>query len=144
MEKTTKFVRIEDINRKWFVVDAQEKILGRLATSVARVLRGKNKACYSPDRDLGDFVVVVNAEKVAVTGNKLLDKKYYRHSGYRGNLKVRTMAEQLQRHPEEVVRHAVKGMLPKNHLGRQMMKRLRIFTGDTHTHTAQKPETLAL
>lgn len=142
--KTTKIVNEKDITRKWHVVDAEGKILGRLATRVAMVLRGKDRPSYSPDRDLGDYVVIINAEKVAVTGNKMLQKKYYRHSGYRGNLKETNLKEMLEKKPEEVLRHAVKGMLPKNKLGSKILKRLRIFTGAEHPHAAQNPEIMDL
>jgi large subunit ribosomal protein L13 len=144
MMKTTKIVNEKDITRKWHIVDAEGKILGRLASRVAMVLRGKDRPSYSPDRDLGDYVVIINAEKVAVTGNKMLQKKYYRHSGYRGNLKETNLKDMFETKPEDVLRHAVKGMIPKNKLGRQIMKRLRIFTGSEHTHSAQNPEMLDL
>jgi large subunit ribosomal protein L13 len=130
--------------RNWVVVDATGKTLGRLATQIADVLRGKRKPEYTPHCDVGDFVVVINAERVAVTGNKLEDKKYYRHSGYPGGLKERTLSEMLERKPEEVIRLAVKGMLPRNRLARQQLTKLKIYAGPDHPHTAQKPEPLEI
>jgi large subunit ribosomal protein L13 len=126
--------------RDWYVVDAQGKTLGRLATQIADALRGKRKPDYTPHCDTGDFVVVVNAEKVRVTGNKLADKVYYRHSGYPGGLRSRTLSEMLERQPEEVLRKAVKGMLPRNRLGRQQLLKLKIYAGPEHPHEAQKPK----
>jgi large subunit ribosomal protein L13 len=130
--------------RNWVVVDATGKTLGRLATQIADVLRGKRKPEYTPHCDVGDFVVVINAERVAVTGNKLEDKKYYRHSGYPGGLKERTLGDMLERKPEEVIRLAVKGMLPRNRLARQQLTKLKIYAGPEHPHTAQKPEPLEI
>jgi len=127
------------INRDWYVVDASGMRLGRLATRVADTLRGKNKPDYTPHIDTGDFVVVVNAGKIAVTGNKLEDKIYYRHTGYPGGLKQRTLAEMLEKQPEEVIRKAVKGMMPKNRLSRAQLKKLKIYSGPSHPHDAQKP-----
>jgi large subunit ribosomal protein L13 len=134
----------EEVVRRWYVVDADGKILGRLATQIADTLRGKNKPQYTPHVDTGDFVVVVNAEKIAVTGNKLDQKRYYRHSGYPGGLRSRTLREQLDRRPTEVLRTAVKGMLPKNKLARQQINKLKIYAGPEHPHTAQAPEPLKL
>jgi large subunit ribosomal protein L13 len=131
--------RPRDIERQWYVVDAEAQTLGRLATRIADVLRGKNKPQYTPHIDTGDFVVVVNAEKVRVTGNKLEQKKYYRHSGYPGGLRERTLAEQLERRPEEVLRKAVKGMLPKNRLAAAQLRKLKIYAGPEHPHQAQNP-----
>ena len=128
-----------EIEQAWRLVDADGQILGRLATEIADTLRGKNKPAYTPHVDTGDFVIVVNAEKVRVTGNKLDQKIYYRHSGYPGGLRERTLAEQLARRPEEVIRRAVKGMLPKNTLGRDMMRRLKVYAGNDHPHMAQQP-----
>ncbi|RJQ43902.1 MAG: 50S ribosomal protein L13 [Gaiellales bacterium] len=127
------------INRDWYVVDASGMRLGRLATRVADTLRGKNKPDYTPHIDTGDFVVVVNAGKIAVTGNKLEDKIYYRHTGYPGGLKQRTLAEMLEKQPEEVIRKAVRGMMPKNRLSRAQLKKLKIYSGASHPHEAQKP-----
>ena len=126
--------------RRWLVVDARGKTLGRLATQVADALRGKRKPEYTPHIDVGDFVVVVNAEKVAVTGKKLQEKRYFRHSGYPGGLRSRTLAEMLERRPEEVVRLAVRGMLPRNRLGRAQLRKLKVYAGPDHPHAAQKPE----
>jgi large subunit ribosomal protein L13 len=126
--------------RDWYVVDAQGKTLGRLATQIADVLRGKRKPDYTPHCDTGDFVVVVNAEKIRVTGNKVNDKLYYRHSGYPGGLRSRTLGEMLERRPEEVIRKAVKGMLPRNRLARQQLTKLKIYAGPEHPHEAQKPK----
>ena len=133
-----------DVSRRWVLFDASELPLGRLATEIAKHLTGKYKPTYTPHVDGGDFVIVLNADKIAVTGNKLLDKKYYRHSGYPGGLKVRNLEEMLQKQPTEVIRKAVERMLPKNKLGSQMINRLRLFTGTEHTHTAQKPERIEL
>jgi large subunit ribosomal protein L13 len=129
-----------EIARDWYVVDAEGQTLGRLATRIADVLRGKGKPQYTPHVDTGDFVVVVNAEKIAVTGTKLDDKLYYRHSGYPGGLKSRSLREQLQRQPAEVLRKAVKGMLPKNKLARQQLGKLKIYAGPEHPHEAQAPK----
>ncbi|OPZ76829.1 MAG: 50S ribosomal protein L13 [Actinobacteria bacterium ADurb.Bin444] len=129
-----------EVQRRWWVVDAEGKNLGRLATRIAVVLRGKDKPAYTAHVDTGDFVVVVNADKVAVTGNKLADKRYYRHSGYPGGLKVRTLGQTLQQRPTEVLRHAVKGMLPKNRLAAQQLRKLKIYAGPSHPHEAQLPE----
>ena len=134
----------QTIRRDWFVVDAQDKILGRLATEVARRLRGKHKAEYTPSVDMGDYIVVINAEKVAVTGNKLEDKMYHHHTGYIGNLKSMNLATLLEKHPERVIEKAVKGMLPKNPLGRAMYKKLKVYAGAEHPHTAQQPQPLEL
>ena len=131
-----------ELERRWYVVDAEGQNLGRLATRVADTLRGKRRPQYTPHVDTGDFVVVVNAEKVAVTGKKLEQKLYYRHSGYPGGLRVRTLAEQLERRPTEVLRKAVKGMLPKNRLASQQISKLKIYAGPEHPHEAQRPEPL--
>jgi large subunit ribosomal protein L13 len=125
--------------RNWLVVDAADKTLGRLATQIADALRGKRKPEYTPHCDVGDFVVVVNAEKVAVTGKKREDKRYYRHSGYPGGLRSRSFEEMIQRRPEEVLRLAVKGMLPRNRLGRAQLRKLKIYAGPEHPHQAQQP-----
>jgi large subunit ribosomal protein L13 len=126
--------------RNWVLVDASGKTLGRLATRIADALRGKRKPEYTPHIDTGDFVVVVNAEKIAVTGNKRQQKVYYRHSGYPGGLRTRTLEEMLERRPEEVIRLAVKGMLPRNRLGRQQLRKLKVYAGPEHPHEAQKPK----
>ena len=130
------------IDRKWYVVDAEGKTLGRLASEVAKVLRGKNKAIFTPHIDTGDYVIVVNAEKIKVTGKKLEQKVYYRHSDYVGGMKETTLKEMLNKHPERVIEYAVKGMLPKGPLGRQMYTKLFVYAGPDHKHSAQKPEAL--
>ncbi|MBI4897374.1 MAG: 50S ribosomal protein L13 [Actinobacteria bacterium] len=131
-------------NREWVVVDAADQTLGRLATRIADTLRGKDKPEYTPHIDTGDFVVVINAEKIKVTGKKLTDKIYYRHSGYPGGMRSRTLQEQLDRRPEEVIRTAVKGMLPRTRLGRQQLAKLKVYAGDQHPHTAQKPRAMEI
>ena len=131
--------RKEDVTRNWYVVDAEGQTLGRLATKVANVLRGKNKPTYTPHVDGGDYVIVVNAEKVVLTGNKLNDKMYYNHSRYTGGLRERTAKEMIQNYPTEMIERAVKGMLPKGRLGRQMYKKLFVYAGENHPHSAQKP-----
>jgi len=133
-----------EVARTWYVVDADGKTLGRLATAIAIALRGKNKPQYTPHVDTGDFVVVVNAEKIAVTGQKLDQKLYYRHSGYPGGLRARTLREQLDRQPTEVLRKAVKGMLPRNRLSRAQLTKLKIYAGPVHPHEAQAPKPLPL
>ena len=130
------------VERKWYVVDAEGKTLGRIASEVANVLRGKNKPTYTPHIDTGDYVIVVNAEKIQVTGKKLDQKIYYHHSEYVGGMKEATLREMMQKKPEFVITHAVKGMLPKGPLGRQMLKKLHVYAGPEHNHAAQKPETL--
>ena len=132
----------ENIDRQWYVVDANDQILGRLASQIAHRLRGKHKPEFAPHMDNGDFIVVVNCEKIKVTGNKLQKKNYYHHTGYVGNLKSITLEKQLQQKPEEVLRTAVRGMLPKNRLGRAMLKKLKIYAGAEHPHQAQEPKTL--
>jgi len=133
-----------EIERKWYVVDAEGQVLGRLASRLAEVLRGKHKPIFTPHVDVGDFVVVVNAEKVAVTGRKLTGKKYHRHTGYIGGLKSTSLEHMLERKPEEVIRHAVKGMLPGNRLASAQLTKLKIYTGPDHPHEAQLPEPLPL
>ena len=130
----------QNIERKWLVIDAEDKVLGRLASEVAKILRGKHKATYTPNIDCGDFIIIINAEKAILTGNKLDNKKYYNHSGYPGGLRERTAREMQEKYPIEMVERAVKGMLPKNRLGRQMYKKLFVYTGSEHPHLAQKPE----
>jgi large subunit ribosomal protein L13 len=133
-----------EVERRWYLVDADGKTLGRLATRIADTLRGKDKAQYTPHVDTGDFVVVINAEKIAVTGKKLDDKRYYRHSGYPGGLRSRTLREELERRPTEVIRKAVKGMLPRNRLGRAQLTKLKVYAGPEHPHEAQAPKPLPL
>ena len=130
------------IDRKWYVVDATDKTLGRLASEIAKVLRGKNKPIYTPHMDTGDYIIVVNAEKIKVTGKKLSQKIYYHHYDYVGGMKETTLKELLAKHPERAIEYAVKGMLPKGPLGRQMYKKLFVYAGPDHKHAAQKPEAL--
>lgn len=132
----------ETVERKWYVVDAEGKTLGRLATQVATVLRGKNKPTYTPHIDCGDYVIVINAEKVVLTGNKLEDKMYYNHSGFPGGLRERNAKTMIEKYPEEMVERAIKGMLPHNALGRAMGKKLFVYAGTDHKHEAQKPEVM--
>ena len=141
---TTVFAHPEMVRRDWFVVDASGKTLGRLATQLAFRLRGKHKPQYTPHVDTGDHIIVLNADKIAVTGNKLEDKTYYWHTGAIGGIKSRTLDKMLAEHPERVIEIAVKGMLPKNPLGRAMFRKLHVFTGDKHPHAAQQPKPLDL
>lgn len=140
----TKFLTKRDVEHRWYLVDAEGKILGRLATRVATILQGKHKPTYTPHIDCGDCVIVVNAEKIRVTGRKLEMKTYERYSGYPGGRKVKPLSEMLEKHPEEVIRLAVRRMLPKNRLGKAMLKKLKIYAGTEHPHTAQQPEPLEL
>jgi len=133
---------VKEIERKWYVVDAEGKVLGRLASEIATRLRGKHKPNFSSHMDVGDFIVVVNAEKVRLTGNKLADKMYYHHSGYIGGLREQTAKEVLEKKPEELLKSAVKGMLSKSNLGRQQFKKLKVYAGSDHPHAAQQPEQL--
>ncbi len=132
----------DKLERKWYVIDASGLVLGRLASEAAKILRGKNKPEFTPHADTGDYVIVVNAEKIKVTGRKLDQKIYYHHSGYVGGMKETTLREMLAKHPERVVELAVRGMLPKGPLGREMLKKLHVYTGAEHPHAAQKPEAL--
>lgn len=132
----------ETVERKWYVVDAEGEILGRLASKVAIVLRGKHKATYTPHVDCGDNVIIINAEKINLTGNKLDDKKYYNHSMYPGGLRTRTARTMIEKYPEEMLERAIKGMLPKSRLGRQMYTKLFVYAGPEHPHTAQQPEVM--
>lgn len=138
----TQFARKGEIDRKWYVLDAEGKVLGRLASKVATYLRGKTKPVFTPNMDTGDFVIVINADKIRFTGKKLEEKVYYHHTGYPGGLKAQTAKERLNRSPESLIMDAVKGMLPKNRLGRAMLKKLKVYRGSEHPHAAQKPETL--
>jgi len=140
----TEVAKIENVKRDWYLVDAQDAVLGRLATQVANILRGKNKAVFTPSVDTGDFVIVVNAEKIALTGRKLSDKVYYSHSGFPGGLKEISAGKLLEKKPEDVIKKAVKGMLPKNKLARHMLKKLKVYAGASHPHDAQQPKQLAL
>jgi large subunit ribosomal protein L13 len=140
----TQFAKKNEVEHKWYVVDASDKVLGRLATQVASYLRGKHKPVFTPNTDTGDFIVVINAEKVRLTGKKVEDKTYYWHTGYPGGLKSETVKERLEKYPERIIEDAVKGMLPKNKLGRAMFKKLKVYSGNEHPHEAQKPEALSL
>ncbi len=141
MSKTPHLTK-ETTTRPWYVVDAEGQVLGRFAQSVAKLLLGKNRPEFTPGQDCGGFVVVLNAARIRVTGRKLQQKNYYRHSGYPGGLKTRTLEQRMQRHPEEVIRDAVKGMLPRNKLGRRLITKLKVFRGPEHTHQAQQPQTV--
>ncbi len=144
MPVTTQSAKQGTVDRRWHIVDAEGQTLGRLAATIAEVLAGKRSAWFTRHCDTGDFVVVVNAEKIAVTGNKLQQKRYWRHSGYPGGIRSRTLAEQLARRPEEVLRKAVRGMLPKNKLGRKQLLKLKVYAGPNHPHAAQQPAPLRL
>ncbi len=135
--------RKDEVARQWVLVDAADMVLGRLAVQIASILRGKTKPEFTPHTDVGDFVVIINADKIKVTGNKLEQKTYYHHSGYMGGIKSATMRELLKKKPEDVIKHAVKGMLPKNSLGRAMFKKLKVYTGENHPHEAQMPQLLS-
>ncbi|GBF29849.1 MAG: 50S ribosomal protein L13 [Proteobacteria bacterium] len=134
--------KAETVKREWFVVDATDKVLGRLSTEIARRLRGKHKPEYTPHVDTGDYIVVINAEKIRVTGNKESDKMYHHHTGYIGNLKSVNLANLRKNHPDRIIKQSVKGMLPKNSLGRAMFKKLKVYAGSTHQHAAQQPQPL--
>ncbi len=140
----TYMAKPDSVQRNWYVVDATDKTLGRMATEIAHILRGKNKPEYTPHIDVGDFVIVVNADKVKVTGRKLDQKHYYRYSGYPGGMKSVTLRRQLEIHPDRVINTAVKGMLPRGPLGRQMFRKLKVYAGPEHPHQAQQPEPLEL
>lgn len=144
MKKYTSSAKKSDNPQKWYVVDANGVVLGRLATQVAHRLRGKHNPLFTPHTDTGDWVIVINAEKIVLTGRKLDQKTYYRHSGYIGGLKQMTAKELLEKKPEELVRSAVKGMLPKNKLGRRLFKKLKVYTGNAHPHEAQQPEVMQI
>jgi len=141
---STLVAKEQDIERSWFVVDLEDVVLGRAATEIARILRGKHKPIYTPSVDTGDFVVVLNAEKVKLTGNKLADKKYYHHSGFQGGIKEINAEKLLDKKPEMLIQAAVKGMLPKNTLGRKMFRKLKVYAGSEHPHAAQQPKELKL
>ena len=140
----TKSYKRGNVKKNWHLVDAQDKVLGRLAVKIATILSGKNKAQYSPNADLGDFVVVVNAEKVKVTGNKFSQKNYYHHTGYPGGLKTKSFEKMQEDSPEKIIEKAVKGMLPKNKLANQIIKKLKVYTGSAHPHTGQQPKELSI
>ncbi len=139
---TTVSAKPAEVRREWYLIDAEGKTLGRLATEVARRLRGKHKPCYTPHVDTGDYLIVVNAGKVRVTGNKLKDKMYYHHTGYIGNLKSTNLDKLMAKFPERVINHAVKGMMPRGPLGRAMLSKLRVYAGPEHAHSAQQPKPL--
>ena len=140
----TKSYKSIDLEKKWHLVDAEDKTLGRLAVKIATILSGKNKAKYSPNADLGDFVIVVNAEKVKVTGNKFTQKNYYHHTGFPGGLKTKSFAKLQDDSPEKIIEKAVKGMLPKNKLANQIIKKLKVYSGSVHPHTGQQPKELSI
>jgi large subunit ribosomal protein L13 len=142
METTS--IRAEEITRDWYLVDADNQTLGRLASRVAQILRGKNKPYFTPHMDMGDFVVIINAEKVKVTGNKEADKTYFRHSGYPGGITEVNLKSVRQKHPKKIITNAVKGMLPHNRLGKKLLKHLKIYTTEVHPHTAQQPKVITL
>lgn len=144
LTKTTSVAKPENIDRKWYIVDAEGLTLGRMATQIASVLRGKNKPCFTPFIDTGDFVIVINADKVVLTGNKLEQKYYYKHSGYPGGFKAVQYKHLMEKKPVFVVEKAIKGMLPKNRLGRAMFKKLKVYAGSQHPHAAQKPEKMEI
>ena len=139
---STPVAKKTELQKDWYVVDLEDKVLGRAATEIARVLRGKHKTIYTPSVDTGDFVIVLNAEKIRLTGNKLSQKMYYRHSGYTGGLTTIPAGKMLEKTPEELIKRAVKGMLPKNKLGRQMFRKLKVYCGADHPHQAQQPKEL--
>jgi len=142
--KTTQVAKQDEITRDWYLVDVENKVLGRVASEIASILRGKKKPIYTPSVDTGDFVIVVNAEKIALTGKKSSDKVYYSHSGFPGGLKSITAGKLLEKKPEDLIKKAVKGMLPKNKLARHMLSKLKIYAGTEHPHKAQQPKTLDL
>jgi len=143
-EKITRFIKPEDADRKWYLVDARDKVLGRLASEIAKVIRGKNKPAFTPNFDTGDFVVVINASHIKVTGKREFLKTYSHHSGYPGGLKTKSFEEIMAKKPEFIIENAVKGMLPKNRLGNKLIKKLKVYAGETHPHAAQKPEPLKI
>ncbi len=140
--KKTYSAKKGDITRQWHIIDAEDFVLGRMASKVAHILKGKHKPIYTPSIDTGDHVVIINAEKVKLTGRKLEKKVYWRHSGYIGGIKSKTAADIMEKHPEKIIRHAIAGMLPKNTIGRKMIKKLRIYVGPDHPHKAQQPQPL--
>jgi large subunit ribosomal protein L13 len=144
VQKVTKFIKSGDADKKWFIVDAKDQVLGRLATKIAGIIRGKSKAIFTPNSDTGDFVVVINADKVKFTGKRATLKTYSHHSGYPGGLKTKSLQEVLTSKPEFVIHNAVQGMLPKTRLGKHLIKKLKVYSGNAHPHAAQKPETVNL
>jgi len=143
-EKMTRFIPTADADRKWYVVDARDQVLGRLATQIARMIRGKNKAIFTPNSDTGDYVVVINAELVKMTGKREELKNYFHHSGYPGGLKTRKYSEVRSKKPEFIIETAVRGMLPKTRLGKKLIKKLKVYSGESHPHQAQQPEAISL
>lgn len=143
-EKMTRFVRTEDVNKNWYVIDAKDQVLGRIAGKIAHILRGKHKPTFTPNADTGDFVIVINADKIKLTGKRESQKTYFTHTGYPGGVKVKTFAELRETKPEFIIQQAVKGMLPKNKLGRRLNRKLKVYAGENHPHQAQQPETLSL
>ncbi len=142
-EKLTRFIKPEDADQKWYLVDAKDQVLGRLAAKVARVIRGKNKPVFTPNTDTGDFVVVINADKIRLTGKRETQKTYFSHSMYPGGAKLKSFTEVMNQKPEFVFETAVRGMLPKTKLGRKLIKKLKVYAGENHPHSAQKPEALS-
>ncbi|MBU1096211.1 MAG: 50S ribosomal protein L13 [Ignavibacteriae bacterium HGW-Ignavibacteriae-2] len=142
-EKLTRFIKTEDANHKWYVVDAKDQVLGRLASQVASVIRGKNKAIFTPNMDTGDFVIIINADKIKLTGKRESQKTYFRHSGYPGGVTISSFPEMQIKKPDFAIRNAVKGMLPKTRLGKQLIKKLKVYVGENHPHQAQQPEQLS-
>ncbi|MDD5806763.1 MAG: 50S ribosomal protein L13 [Eggerthellales bacterium] len=140
----TYYAKPNEVEREWFVIDATDQVLGRVAAAAAKLLRGKHKPQYTPHVDTGDFVIIINADKIRVTGNKFTDKKYYHHTGHPGGLKCETFAEAMEKHPTRVIEHAVKGMLPHNTLGRAMGKKLKVYAGAEHPHAAQQPREIKI
>lgn len=142
-EKMTSFIKPADANQKWFIIDAKGKVLGRLASKVARVIRGKDKAVFTPNMDTGDNVIVINAEEVVLTGKREQQKEYFHYSGYPGGLKIQSVRSMREKHPDRIVHMAVRGMLPKTKLGNKLIKKLKVYKGSEHPHSAQKPENLS-
>ncbi|MEG1397830.1 MAG: 50S ribosomal protein L13 [Raoultibacter sp.] len=140
----TYYAKPSEVERAWVLIDAEDQVLGRVATKAAHILKGKHKPTYTPHIDTGDFVVIINADKIRVTGNKLSAKEYFRHSGFPGGLKSETLEEAMAKHPERVIEHAIKGMLPKNTLGRAMGKKLKVYAGAEHPHMAQQPQEIKM
>jgi large subunit ribosomal protein L13 len=143
-EKMTRFIRTEDAAKNWYIVDAKDQVLGRLAAKVASIIRGKQKPIFTPNTDTGDFVIVLNAEKIRLTGKRESQKTYFHYSGYPGGAKVRSFSELIEKNPTVVIETAVKGMLPKTRLGKHLIKKLKVYAGESHPHQAQKPEPISL
>jgi large subunit ribosomal protein L13 len=143
-EKMTRFISTENASKSWYIVDAKDQVLGRLAAKVAKVIRGKLKPIFTPNADTGDFVIVINADKIQLTGKRPSQKTYFHYSGYPGGAKVQSFSNMINKNPQFVIEHAVKGMLPKNRLGKKLIKKLKVYSGDNHPHQAQKPELLSI